>query len=127
MQSITVEKSTLRETLVANRDTHVKDFEIAWEAYHKSVITKAEKILAKAKSADVGDSVDIYSELDAPRNHSSDYNRAIEMIDFDINDAVELSEADFKTLIQDNWQWKTKFSHDNTFYTGSASPSTVIS
>lgn len=123
MNNVTVKKDQLRATLVENLDTHIKDFEIAWEAYHKAVLSNVESLLKRAKKAKAGQPVDLYLDLETPKNHSDDYERAIEMLDWEQADTVDLTESEFRQLVQDKWSWKGQFEMSNSFYTGSISPS----
>jgi len=123
MQEITVKKDALRSTLRTNRETHVKDFEIAWEAYHAKVVENVEQLLGAAKNARKGTAINLHVNLHAPVNHVEDYDRALEMLDWEVTDEVVLQEHEFAELVQDNWGWKATFSNLNTMYTGSASPS----
>lgn len=125
MRNVTVEKDELRKILEKNMVTHVADFEIAWEAYHKAVMSNAEKLLTAAKNMKKGKNVNLYINLTTPENHEEDYVRAIEMCDWEVKDEVELTEAEFQQFVQDKWQWKNNFEASNMMYTGSASPSAV--
>lgn len=123
MRQVEVDKDQLIRALEKNMVTHVADFEIAWEAYRKAAISNVEKILASAKSAPKGKAIQLYVNLQAPENHESDYTRALEMCDWELNDKVTLSEAEFRQFVQDEWGWKDQFESANMMYTGSASPS----
>lgn len=123
MRNVTVEKDELRTILEKNQVTHVADFELAWAAYHKAVMSNAEKLLEAAKNMTKASVVNLYINLARPENHVEDYVRAIEMCDWEIKDEVELTEGEFRELVQDNWSWKGNFEASNMMYTGSASPS----
>lgn len=125
MKTVRVKKEMLMDALKNNMVTHVEDYELAWEGYRKAVISNAEALLEKAKNVKKNNPVQLYINLEMPKNHEDDYVRAMEMCEWEVAEEVELSEAEFQQFVQDDWSWKGQFSTSNMMYTGSASPSTV--
>lgn len=123
MKTVTVNKNALRTTLLENRTTHQDDFELAWEGFKKRAVSELEAYLAVTKRRTPNDNVNDFISFDPPVNHTEDYDRAIEMLDWELSDEVELTEQEFRQLVQDSWAWKQQFTHSNVLYTGSASPS----
>lgn len=126
MENIKVNKTELLKKLRENRDTHVADFEIAWEAFRKKAVNNAEQLIDSLKNAPKGADVNLHINLYVPRNHVEDYDRVIAMCEWSIDDEMELSEQEVQVYILDNWQWKNQFTSSNTMYTGHASPSKVV-
>lgn len=126
MKTVKVKKDTLVNTLKDNMVTHVADYELAWEAYHKAVIANATNLLERAKNVKKGRPVQLYINLEMPVNHEDDYVRTIEMCEWEVADEVDLSEAEFRQFVQDEWSWKGQFTASNVQYTGSASPSSQV-
>ena len=56
-------------------------------------------------------------------DHSSDYERAIAMLEWEVEDKIVLEQYEFAQLVLDDWQWKSAVVMSNNFYTASASPS----
>lgn len=125
MKNVTIEKARLLETLKANRETHNADFDLAWDAFKAKAEHNFKQRLDWLKTLEKGAKVDLYVHMDVPENHDEDYERAIEMLDWEVGDQVELTESEFRMYVQDNWSWKGKFSAENAYYTGSASPSSA--
>jgi hypothetical protein len=123
MQKVRVEKAKLRETLLANRETHVRDFEIAWDKYKERVIENVQTLLDAAKDARRGQAIQLNVNMQAPQNHADDYDRALEMLEWELDNEVSLEQHEFAELVQDDWGWKTQVLMSNKLYTGSASPS----
>lgn len=123
MNTVRVKKDLLRTALKGNRATHVKDFEITWEAFRKMAVKNFEARLAGAKKAKRGDPIELWVDLTVPANHVDDYDQALAMLDWEVGDEVELQQHEFSQLVQDNWGWKGGFAQAATFYTASASPS----
>lgn len=123
MQNITVEKARLLEALKNNKKTHVDDFNLAWEGFMKQAQMNVEELLKALKKAPRGQAPQLYIGLEAPRNHEHDYQRAIEMCDWETGDQIDLTEEEFQQFVQDDWNWKHQFNTSNQLYTGSVSPS----
>lgn len=123
MKSVTVPKADLRKALVTNQQTHEEDYMIAFEAYKKELVSQLRTKLATAENYEPGQPAEWAVYLEMPEDHTADYQRAIEMLDWELSDTVSLAEHEFQQYIQDIWSWKGKFSSTNMMYTGSASPS----
>lgn len=123
MNTVTVNKETLREALEENLQTHEADFEIAWKAFRKMAVHNFEERLRQLKSLKTGEEVNLYVNLTVPQNHADDYRQAIAMLDWEVHDEVTLTLQEFAQFVQDEWRWKHEFSTSNKFYTASASPS----
>lgn len=106
MQRVTVKKADLLKTLELNMAKHGDEFEEAWENYRKAAIHELEQRLDAVKE---GKPFKLWFNLTAPENHTDDYVRAIEMLDWEIEDEVELTQADFTQFIKDDWGWKSHF------------------
>lgn len=123
METVNVKKDRLLGALHANRETHQKDFEIAWDAFREKAIANFDQRLKALKQAKRGEKLELYVNLVVPEDHTEDYDRAIEMLDWETGDEVELQQSEFQQLVQDNWGWKQNFTASNIMYTGAASPS----
>jgi hypothetical protein len=53
-----------------------------------------------------------------PEEHTEDFDRAIEMLQWEVGDEVTLSEHDFATLVQNQWGWARSFASNTTSYVG---------
>jgi hypothetical protein len=125
MNSVKVNKQNLEEALITNRKIHVADYKIAAGEYKKEVIKTLEDKVKLANKAKVGEKIDCYVNLTAPENHASDYDEALSQLEWEVEPEVTLSQHEFKQLVLDDWSWKASTIIANTFYTGSASPSSV--
>jgi hypothetical protein len=125
MRKITVSKQQLVETLTKNRETHQADFDLAYEGFREKAEANVEALLGRIKNAEHGQPVQLWINLEPPVNHITDYDRALQMCEWELGDEMELTEQEFQQLVQDNWSWKDAFSTSNKLYTGSASPSSA--
>jgi hypothetical protein len=125
MKNVKVTKQRLLEVLMENRLTHQRDFDIAWEAFRTKATENVQRILDTLKGAPHGKPVELWVNLTPPENHVEDYDRAVEMCQWEVGDEVVLSEAEFRQFVQDEWSWKGQFTTANKLYTGSESPSRI--
>lgn len=123
MNQVTVDKHELRKILEKNMDTHHADFELAWDGFQKKALQNAESIVKALKNVKKGGQVTLHVNLSPPQNHTDDYQRAIEMLDWEQENRVVLTQGEFMQLVQDDWGWKQNFTASNMMYTGEASPS----
>lgn len=47
--------------------------------------------------------------LTTPEDHTKDYDRAIQMVEWSIEDTIELDTRQFQQLVMDEWEWKERF------------------
>jgi RNA-splicing ligase RtcB len=125
MRSVKVDKDKLLGTLRTNAETHKQDFEIAFAAFQEKVIENVEARLASWKAGNEVTQEALWINMEVPEDHSEDYERAIEMLAWEVGDEVVLQEQEFREYVQDKWTWKGKFATDNQFYTGHVSPSSI--
>ena len=123
VQKITVNKAQLIETLTRNRETHQADFDMAYEGFREKAEANVAALLERIRLAEHGKPIQLWINLEPPTNHVDDYDRAIEMCDWSVDDEIALTELEFRQLVQDDWSWKQQFTASNKLYTGSESPS----
>ena len=103
MQKIRVKKSELLKTLQENRYEHRTLFLKAQEGYREEVIKELDRMLEEAKARK---KIRRAISLAEPIDHTSDYDRAIKMLEMSVDDTIELSSAEFEMYVMDNWGWK---------------------
>lgn len=113
MQTVTVNKHELLAILKNNRQEHHEIFLEAQEGYRKAIITELDQMLADARN---GKKIRRAIQLVEPMDQTSDYDRAIRMVEMSIKDEIELSEHDFSCLVLDQWDWHQRWSLANSAY-----------
>jgi hypothetical protein len=109
---VRVEKAELLKKLRENRETHIAEFNKATDAFEEAVIIDLKDYLKRAKKGDIVNSI----VFNRPTSHEEEYTTVIEMLEFGIDDYVDLSQWEFKTYVQDQWNWKEDFNTTNSFY-----------
>lgn len=124
MRKVTVNKANLRKQLLENKADHEADFKITWKEYKTVLINRLHELVEEGHKLEPGDPIELgIYDLPQPENHTDDYQRAIEMLEWETGEEVVLEEHEFKQFVQDDWNWKNAFQTANSFYAGSASPS----
>jgi len=112
---ITVKKEKLLGHLKKNRDEHRGFFLKAQDGYRIQFVKELEVHLEEAKA---GRSFKRHVELDAPIDHTRDYDRIIQMLEMSTQDEVQITQLEFTQYVQDDWDWKRDFITTNSKYAG---------
>ena len=99
--TINVSRVKLIETMKANRETHLKEYNEAKTVYltdlQKEMIERCSRYLAKV-AADVTagvinhDNRGVFSKLEAPTSYVAEYDNKIAMFDMSVDENIELTE-----------------------------------
>tara|TARA_Y100000310_G_scaffold298970_1_gene333391 strand:- start:288 stop:761 length:474 start_codon:yes stop_codon:yes gene_type:complete len=136
---VEVDRQDLIETLEANKVMHVADYKDSVDGYKQEALAKLDKEIASAteKLAENADEIrgkiehfdpevteevafyipGINVDLPVPRCYSDQYDSAIAIAKWDVNDTMKLSQAEFRCFVQDNWSWSADFKFLNSTYT----------
>jgi len=117
VQQITVMKDRLQETLRENREAHREKYLTAVERYRDLAIEEFEKNIEEVKR---GGPVRRALTLPVPEDHTNDYDTAIQMLEWTIEDEIELTMHEFEQYVEDNWGWRQSFTSNTTAYTEGA-------
>ena len=117
MRDVTISVDKLLDALRENRQKHRAIFEEALDGYRKAVIETLEEQLSRAKK---GKKVNAYITFQQPEDHTRDYDRVIQMLEWTDDHEITLSERDFAQYVQDDWGWQEQFLTSNALYSGIA-------
>ena len=115
MQTVTVKKAELLETLKKNQAAHRAIFEKAQEGYRRVVIGLLDAAILDAKE---NKEIITYFNVEAPHDHTEDYRRVIKMLEWSVSDEAELTQIEFSQFVMDNWGWKQDFLSNSCMYVG---------
>lgn len=111
--TISVKKDQLLTALKQNRAGHAAQYEKAKAGYLK--VTKA-KLAELVDRVAAGELIGRVWLDHAPEDHTADYDDAIDMLEWDTNDEVALTQSQFKQYVQDDWGWKEQWLTSNSAY-----------
>lgn len=110
-----INKEKLKAEVKANRDDHRELFEEALEGFREKAIANLEARIQEIRD---GGQISLYLDLQQPEDHTDDYDRVLEMLEFEVEETVTLTEQEFAQYVQDNWGWKNAFAATYTSNTG---------
>lgn len=113
MQTIKVQVGQLATTLETNKGTHRNAYEKAVERYRSKAVELFEENIKEVKK---GGPVRQHLALPVPEDHTKDYDRALQMLEWHQGEEIELTMGEFQTYVQDDWGWKQSFSTTNMTY-----------
>lgn len=113
LEEIRVDKNKLLKTLKKNRDAHREVFEKAMDAYKTKAIEMLNDHIERIK-ANAPERVVI--SLPMPEDHTDDYDHAIEMIEWSLDDELWLDTSEFATYVRDDWGWMKQTTATAAFY-----------
>jgi hypothetical protein len=94
--------------LQKNRKQHAKDYKETLAEWKKAVdfaLKKARKELRETGNTNLQELLN----LQEPRSHVSDYDNAIDMLNWEQDDKVELDSREFQNFVQDEWSWRAGY------------------
>lgn len=138
MKTVRVNTNDLTEKLKANREKHQAEYEEALSAYkvafaeevskkrkkaHIFVERNCERLLEAIAKNDAEElrnqkiSEDSWVGLERPKNYTEDYDRAIDMLEWEQAEFIDIREDDFRKFVRDEWDWIREFKNINKSYT----------
>jgi len=113
MHSVKVNKHDLLVTLEINRDKHRDLFLKAQEGYRQRVIEELDEMLQLARD---GKELRVTIEMQAPQDHTEDYDRVIAMLKLSVDETVTIDSVSFEQYVLDKWAWSRHANFINQTY-----------
>lgn len=113
MYTVNVNKARLLDTLRQNLEVHKAEYAEAVENYPEVVALELRK---RASQIEAGNPVDLNFNLPKPQSFQSEYEDAIQMLEWSTDDEVELDQQQFKQYVQDEWHWQRAFAASTQMY-----------
>lgn len=108
MQTVKVEKAKLLETVKKNKEAHKLEYAEAMEGYRDEF---DRQLAAKRKALKKGELPNqSFMGLPVPSEHTAEYEQVELMLEFSVDDIVELEHHEFSNYVMDEWGWKHRFS-----------------
>lgn len=96
-REITINKKQLIDKIAENREIHINEYKDAVIAYRKEATKQLKKLAKDIKNGEIG----IRLELVAPVDRSSEYDKVIEMFNWEVSDTVTLEQREFNEYVHD--------------------------
>jgi hypothetical protein len=118
MQFVNVDRNQLLKKLEENRTKHIEEYTEAKAGYLEAVIKRMKENLRKAVKTGV---VEHTIMLTIPTSHESDYDTAIAMMEYSVDDQIKLMHNEFESYVLDKWTWSAQFSGATSMYSSKVS------
>ncbi|PYK18111.1 MAG: hypothetical protein DME55_07785 [Verrucomicrobia bacterium] len=102
MNAVKVKREDLLTKVRANREAHRELFLKAQTNYRRFIIEELDRMLGDAK---IGRKIRRSIDLVEPRDHTSDYDRTIMMLEMSVDDTIILDATEFDQYVRDVWAW----------------------
>lgn len=115
MNNVKVRKDELLSCLYNNLDKHQSDVEDAKRLRIDKIERFFNEQLEQIK-ADRNYQPKENIRFPMPQDNSSEYKKAIKMVEMNQDEIIELSETQFDKLVMDNWGWKEDLIATSSLY-----------
>jgi hypothetical protein len=115
MRQIKVNKAKLLGIIRKNRDDHREVFLEAQKTFRTAVIEALDAQLKAARSQQPVNLQQLVT-LQAPQDHTADYDRSIQMLEMSVDKQIVISEQEFQNYVQDIWEWSRNWAVSNMRY-----------
>lgn len=113
-RTIKVKKVDLIAKIKENKENHVVEFGKAIVAYKKEAL----KQLSTLTNAVNDGALDIKLDLITPINNAENYDKILEMFEWEVEDVVELEQDEFQEYVQDTTEFAVRAKMSNMMYVG---------
>jgi hypothetical protein len=111
-RTISVNKAKLIEQIKLNKENHIKEYEKAVVAYKEEALFQ---LANQVKSVEEG-SLEAKLNLVTPINNAVNYDKIIEMFEWEVNEVVELEQQEFNEYVQDETEFAMNARFSNAMY-----------
>ena len=113
MQELRLQMVKLLEIIGKNREAHHAIFLEAEKRYREVAIKLFNRQIAAAREGKpfvLGEFIDLVQPVD----RTADFDRAIQMLEIEVEDAVTLSTAGFSNFVLGQWNWSRQWAMSNS-------------
>jgi len=112
-RTVHVKKADLIKTIKENKENHIKEYDKAVMAYKEEALRQLADLTNKVEKG----ALDIKLKLIKPIDNRDNYDKIVQMFEWEVNDIVELQQDEFKEYVQDetNESIEAKFSNSAYF------------
>lgn len=126
MNEVRVNKNELIEILTKNRAEHRDLFLEAQKKYRLIMVRMLDEELMMARNEQPFNVVNLV-RVQAPQDHTADYDRALLMLRMSVDDAIVIDRREFTNFVQDRWGWSKGWADTVKGYVGSSAKLDMLS
>lgn len=114
-RTIKVNKKNLIEKLKINKEVHIKEYEQACIDYKEEALKQLKALEERASKGDVV----LHLNLVSPILRDKEYDKIIEMFNWEIEEEVNLSQDEFNQYVLDEFDFRVSARTANLYYSKS--------
>lgn len=111
-RKINVKKVDLINKIRENKKNHIVEYEKAIVAYKEEALKQLVELTKKVNDG----ALNIQLNLVTPVNNSENYDKIVEMFEWEVNDVVELEQKEFIEYVQDETDFAIQAKFSNSAY-----------
>ena len=111
-RDIKVKKADLIEKIKKNKENHIKEYDKAVVAYKEEALRQLGKLTLKVNEGVLNVKLDLIT----PVNNEENYDKILEMFEWEVEDEVTLEQDEFKEYVQDEFDFAVTAKFSNTAY-----------
>ena len=113
-RTIKVRKADLIAKIQENKAAHIEAYEKAVVAYKKEALRQLADLTKKVENGDMT----VKLNLITPVDNSKNYDKIIDMFNWEVEEIVELEQAEFNEYVQDETEFARHALMSNSMYLG---------
>jgi len=114
-RTINVKKDELIAKIKENKENHIKEFEKAKDAYREEALRQLRTQLERVEEG----ALDAKLDLVTPVDNSANYDKIVEMFEWEVEEIVELEQDEFQEYVQDTTDFAMTARMSNMMYVDS--------
>jgi uncharacterized protein YbjQ (UPF0145 family) len=111
-RTISVNKVKLIEKIKENKANHIKEYEKAVVAYKEEALKQLNEQIKKVEEGSLNAALNLIT----PINNSENYDKILQMFEWEVEDVVELEQNEFNEYVQDETEFAVQAKYSNSFY-----------
>lgn len=119
MEVVTIKREALLEILKSNRERHIENVKAAEHGRREQAKQQLRDLLIRLNHPY---HFELPEHITFPQNvdNTSDYDRAIRMVELEVEEVITLQPYTFNQWVMDEWDWQPDFLRTATAYVGAA-------
>lgn len=111
-RKIKVQKNELIKTIKKNKENHIVEYDKAVIAYKEEALVQLEKLIEEVNNG----KLDIKLNLITPVNNADNYDKILQMFEWEVDEIVELEQKEFIEYVQDETDFAVTAKLSNKMY-----------
>ena len=111
-RTINVKKVDLIARIKENKENHIVEYNKAVIAYKEEALKQLADLTKQVGEGKLG----VKLELVTPVNNAENYDKIVEMFEWEVEEVVQLKQDEFNEYVQDETDFAVSAKFSNTFY-----------